>query len=52
MQKYIIYDGYDIWHTNWFNQENHYQEGMIVIDIYTGKWLNGKKWQDIEEDYL
>lgn len=39
--------------TKWFEYENHYQEGMIVIDGELGKIsFDGVSWEDIEEDHL
>lgn len=39
--------------THWFQAENHYQPGMIVIDR-TSRLItfDGETWQDIEEDSL
>lgn len=39
--------------TDWYQCENHYQPGMIVIDrtqhLVT---FDGETWQDIDEDHL
>lgn len=39
--------------THWYQPENHYQPGMIVIDRTQGLiTFDGETWQDIEEDNL
>lgn len=39
--------------THWYQYENHYQSGMIVIDRTQGLiTFDGETWQDIEEDSL
>ena len=39
--------------THWYQYENHWQPGMIVIDntqrLVT---FDGETWQDIQEDHL
>lgn len=39
--------------THWYQYENHYQPGMIVVDRTQGLiTFDGETWQDIEEDSL
>ena len=39
--------------TKWYQYENHYQPGMIVIDRTQGLiTFDGEMWQDIDEDHL
>lgn len=48
----IIYKG-EVWHTNWYDSQNNYREGMVVINrlnnTYTSDGLN---WKEITEDNL
>lgn len=39
-------------YTNWFDEENNYEEGMVVIDLWNHVYFDGKKWTEIEEDNL
>lgn len=39
--------------THWYQYENHFQPGMIVVDRTQGLiTFDGETWQDIEEDSL
>lgn len=39
--------------TDWFQAENHYIEGMIVIDRARNEiTFDGVVWEEIEEDHL
>lgn len=39
--------------THWYQYENHYQPGMVVVDKTQGLiTFDGEIWQDIEEDSL
>lgn len=39
--------------TQWYQYENHYQPGMMVIDRTQGIiTFDGEIWQDIEKDSL
>ncbi len=39
--------------THWYQYENHYQPGMVVVDRTQGLiTFDGETWQDIEEDSL
>lgn len=37
--------------TEWFQPENHYNEGDKVFDLATGKYYDGE-WKPIKEDHL
>lgn len=52
MQYLIIYAG-KAYYTKWFEAENHFVEGMTVIDLVDDKYTtDGKNWIDIEFDHL
>ena len=51
--RYIILTKDHLFYTKWFNYENHWQEGMTVIDLTGDAYTtNGKEWQEIEFDHL
>jgi len=52
--RYIISDpeSGECYYTNWFDEKNHYQEGMVVIDVLDHGYFNGKEWVEMEEDHL
>ena len=43
-------------YTHWFDPVNHYAEdknlGMVVYDLYEGKYYDGDGWKEIGEDHL
>lgn len=41
-----------VYTTDWFTLENHYLEGMVVINNASQTYYNGYGWLDIEEDHL
>ena len=51
MRYYIHYKG-SVFTTNWFDVENHFQLGMIVIDTFKRLYYVGGMWIEIEEDHL
>lgn len=52
MNYLIIYQG-KAFYTNWYDYENNYVLGMIVINLFTVKIsFDGKTWNEIEEDHL
>lgn len=52
MRYLIIYNG-TASYTQWFETENNYCEGMIVIDFVKDVvTFDGKTWKEIEEDNL
>lgn len=39
--------------TMWFEYENHYQDGMIVYDLFNSLYTtDGKTWEPVETDEL
>lgn len=53
MQYLIITVEKELFFTKWFDVENNYQEGMIVVDFATLMVTrDGKKWETIETDHL
>lgn len=39
--------------TNWFQFENHYRPGMVVVNQLSSTWTdNGVNWKPIEKDHL
>ncbi len=39
--------------TMWFEYENHYQNGMIVYDLFNSLYTtDGKTWEPVETDQL
>lgn len=51
---YLIIDPSNTpFYTNWFDPENHFIQGMIVINLLKGQYsINGFFWLNIEEDFL
>lgn len=51
---YMIFHQGQVFYTNWFSIENHYQPGMVVADLCKHKYYRGttEGWIDIEEDHL
>lgn len=38
--------------TNWFDEANHWTDGMVVIDTESGEYFAGESWEQMEEDHL
>lgn len=39
--------------TNWFQFENHYRPGMVVVNQMSNTWTgDGVNWKPIEQDHL
>lgn len=52
MSYIIIYDG-KAWYTDWYDYENNYKPGMIIIDIHRDRFsVDGTTWKKIEYDHL
>ena len=52
MNYTVIYDG-KVFHTKWFEPENNWVPGMIVIDRAASKYTtDGVLWVEIPEDHL
>lgn len=54
VQRYLIINpDSNVFSTNWFDAENHYEFGSTVINLATGLYtINGKDWYEVEEDHL
>lgn len=56
MYQYLIYyksAEYPCYYTHWYDYENNYEPGMIVIDLLNHKFTDdGIAWKEIEEDRL
>lgn len=41
-------------YTNWFEPDNDFADGigMVVYDLYKGKYYDGEGWREIGEDHL
>lgn len=50
--KYIVINNNEVFYTDWFDIDNHYVDGMIVINRATDLYYNGYAWFDIMEDHL
>ena len=51
--NYLIIDKNEVFYTQWYQYENHYVEGMIIIDLASNLYtVDGKIWFDIEMDHL
>ena len=43
----------DVFFTEWFEPENHFVPGMVVIDTHKNIFTDdGQVWQEIEFDHL
>lgn len=52
MNYLIIYEG-KAFYTNWYEHENHYQPGMIVINLLSHEFSDdGISFEPIEQDHL
>ena len=50
MNYLIIHDGVPFY-TNWFDTDNNFVDGMVVINLIRGMYTkNGYHWFEIEED--
>lgn len=53
MQYLIITSEKESFFTKWFDFENNYQEGMIIVDfINLLISYDGETWDEIKEDHL
>ena len=52
MYTFTIIHENKVFYTNYFDVENLYIEGMIVINNLNDTFFDGKNWQEIEEDHL
>ena len=52
MYNFTIIHENKVFYTNYFDFENLYVDGMIVIDNINNIFFDGKSWQEIEEDHL
>ena len=51
--RYLIIDSGEVFYTDWFVIENHYKDGMIIIDLFTHQYMCEKNiWIEIPEDCL
>lgn len=51
--RYIIINNGLVSYTKWFEAENHFIDGMIIIDLVEDKFTtDGITWQNIEFDHL
>ncbi len=51
MRYYIQHKG-TVFTTHWFDIENNYEPGMIVIDTLKGLYYMGGEWIEVIEDSL
>lgn len=53
MQYLIITKLYPPFYTKWFDKENHFVDGMLVIDLFIGSYTtDGENWHTIQMDHL
>ena len=51
--KYLIIYEQAAFYTNWYDYENHYEQGMIIIDRACDMiTYDGENWHEIEDDHL
>lgn len=51
--KYLIINNNEVFYTNWFDKDNNYVPGMIVVNLLLDEYTtDGVKWQTVEEDSL
>ena len=51
--NYLIIQKESAFFTNWYDYENNYSSGMIVINLLKGEvTFNGVEWQNITQDHL
>lgn len=52
-KRYLILYDSKSFYTDWYEYENNYSKGTIIVDFYTHKvTFNGVDWVDIEDDNL
>jgi hypothetical protein len=40
-------------YTNWYDYENNYIEGMIVVNLLSDKFtIDGINWNEVKQDHL
>ncbi len=45
--------GKDPFLSPWFDADNHFTDGMVVIRLSTMEWTaNGVEWVELEEEHL
>jgi len=53
MQYIIITPGHAPFFTKWFDKENNFIDGMIVIDAIIGSYTtDGENWHTMQIDHL
>jgi hypothetical protein len=52
MYTFTIIHENKVFYSNYFDVENLYVRGMIVINNINDTFFDGKNWQEIEEDHL
>jgi len=51
--NYLIIYMNRAFYTNWFDAENNFMEGMIIVNQLTGKIsFDGIEWNEITQDHL
>jgi hypothetical protein len=51
--RYLIVSDQEVFYTEWFESENNFVDGMIVIDLATDKYMIEEGlWREIQEDHL
>ena len=50
--RYLIIHKGKVFYTSWFDVENFFAPGMIVIDLAIDRYFVGGGWIEIEEDSL
>ena len=52
MNYLIVYNG-EAFYTNWFDKENNYVKGMVVVNLLSHQYtINGGDWFEVQEDSL
>lgn len=53
MKRYLVKHYEEIFTTDYYEYENHYEEEMVIIDLAMMRYTNdGERWHPIEEDEL
>lgn len=53
MQQFLIITPQNIFTTNYFDYENNYEVGMVIVNLYKATYTrNGKDWFRLPEDSL
>jgi len=51
--RYLVIINNEVFYTEWFDEENFFSEGMIIIDLATDQYMRMPgKWRSITEDHL